>query len=83
MPFVQSVDFNDIRVGGEKFAFLSITLMERKSRLPLVRSRLSGELQGVRGRSCSRLPRALGNAEDGVTSAFPKGKQNEKIFLKL
>jgi hypothetical protein len=41
------------------------------------------QLQGVQGRSCSRLPRALGNEEDGVASAFPKGKQNEKHFLKL
>ena len=29
------------------------------------------------------LPRALGNAVDGVPSAFPKGKQNEDLFLKL
>ncbi len=50
------------------------TLIERKSRVP--------QLQGVQGRSCSRLPPALGNAEDGVASAFQKGKQNEKIFLK-
>ena len=46
-----------------------MTLIERKSRVP--------QLQGVQGRSCSRLPRALGNAEDGVASAFPQGKQNE------
>jgi hypothetical protein len=39
------------------------------------------QLQGVQGRSCSCLPRALGNAEDGVASAFPKGKENENIFL--
>ncbi len=52
-----------------------ITLIERKSRVP--------QLQGVQGRSCSRLPRALGNAEDGVASAFPKGKKNENFFLKL
>jgi hypothetical protein len=26
------------------------------------------------------LPRGLGNAEDGVPSAFPKGKQNEDFF---
>jgi len=25
------------------------------------------------------LPQTLGNAEDGVPSAFPQGKQNEKI----
>jgi hypothetical protein len=35
------------------------------------------------GRSCGRPPRALGNEEDGMASAFPKGKQNEKIFLRL
>ena len=51
------------------------TLIERMSRVP--------QLQGVQGRSCSRLPRVLGNAEDGVASAFPKGKQNERFFLKL
>jgi hypothetical protein len=39
------------------------------------------QLQGVQGRRCSRLPLALGNAEDGMASAFPKGKQNENIFL--
>ena len=56
-----------------------ITPIERKSRLP--------QLQGVQGRS--RPPqflgglRALGNAEDGTVSAFPKGKQNWKIFLTL
>jgi hypothetical protein len=50
------------------------TPIERKSSVP--------QLQGVQGRSCSHLPRALGNAEDGVASAFPKGKQNEKNFLK-
>jgi predicted nucleotidyltransferase len=52
-----------------------ITLIERKSRV--------SELQGVQGRSCNRLPRALGNEEDGMASAFPKGKQNEKNFLRL
>jgi hypothetical protein len=37
------------------------------------------QLQGVhQGRSCGRPPRALGNEEDGMASAFPKGKQNEK-----
>jgi len=29
------------------------------------------------------LPQALGNAEDGVPSAFPGGKQNEAFILKL
>ena len=51
------------------------TLIERKSRVP--------QLQGVQGRSGRRLPRALGNAEDGVASAFLKGKQNENFFLKI
>jgi hypothetical protein len=51
------------------------TLIERKSRVP--------QIQGVRGRSCSRLLRVLGNEGDGVASAFPKGKQNERFFLKL
>ena len=31
-------------------------------------------------RSRSKLLRALGNAEDGVSSAFPKGKQNGVVF---
>ena len=29
------------------------------------------QIQGVQGRSRSELLRALGNAEDGVSSAFP------------
>jgi len=33
-------------------------------------------IQGDRGWSCSRLPRTLGNEGDGVSSAFPRGKQN-------
>jgi hypothetical protein len=49
------------------------TLIERKSRV--------SQVQGVQGRSCGRPPRALGNEEDGMASAFPKGKQNEKILL--
>jgi hypothetical protein len=44
------------------------TLNERKSRVP--------QPQGVQGRSRIRILRALGNTEDGVASAFPKGKQN-------
>jgi hypothetical protein len=44
------------------------TLNERKLRMP--------QIQGIRGRSCSRLPRALGNEGDGVSSAFPQGEQN-------
>ena len=47
-----------------------ITSIERKLRMP--------QVQGVRGRSRSKLLRALGNAGDGVPSAFLKGKQNEK-----
>ena len=46
----------------------SNTLIKRKSRVP--------QVQGVQGRSCSHLPRTLGNEEDGVPSAFPEGKQN-------
>ena len=45
-----------------------ITLMERKLRMP--------QIQGVQGRSRNNLLRALGNEGDGVSSAFPKGKQN-------
>ncbi len=47
---------------------INITLMERKSRMP--------QIQGVQRRSRSNLLRAFGNAGDGVSSAFPKGKQN-------
>ena len=36
------------------------TMIERKSRVP--------QIQGVQGRSRSKLLRALGNAEDGVSS---------------
>ena len=42
---------------------LNLTLIERKSRVP--------QIQGVQGRSRSHLLRALGNEEDGVSSAFP------------
>jgi len=41
----------------------NITLIERKSRVH--------QIQGVQGRSRNKLLRALGNAEDGVSSAFP------------
>jgi hypothetical protein len=34
------------------------TLMERKSRMPFVRSRLSGEFQGVQGRASTELSRS-------------------------
>ena len=39
------------------------TLIERKLRVP--------QIQGVQGRSRNKLLRAFGNAEDGVSSAFP------------
>jgi hypothetical protein len=45
-----------------------MTLMERKLRMP--------QIQGVQGRSRSNLLRALGNEGDGISSAFPEGKQN-------
>jgi hypothetical protein len=41
------------------------------------------QIQGVQGRSRSKLLRALGNAEDGVSSAFPEGKQNGVLFDNL
>ncbi len=41
----------------------SFTLIERKSRVP--------QIQDVQGRSRSNVLRDLGNAEDGVSSAFP------------
>jgi hypothetical protein len=41
------------------------------------------QIQGVQGQSRSKLLRALGNAEDGVSSAFPQGKQNGVFFDKL
>jgi hypothetical protein len=40
------------------------------------------QLQGVQGSSYSMLPRTLGNAEDGVASTFPMGKQNGEFALK-
>ncbi len=46
------------------------TLIERKSRIP--------QTQGVQGRSRSNLLRAHGNEGDGVSPAFPKGKQNRE-----
>ena len=47
------------------------TLMERKSKIL--------QIQGDQGRSRSNLLRALGNEGDGVSSAFPEGKQNGEI----
>jgi len=41
------------------------------------------QVQGVQGQSRNKLLRALGNAEDGVSSAFPQGKQNEVVFDNL
>jgi len=35
-----------------------------------------------RGWSCSHLPRALDNAGDAVSSAFPKGKQQAEKNIK-
>jgi len=37
------------------------------------------QIQGVQGRSRSRLLQVLVNAEDEVSSAFPKGIQNELL----
>ena len=48
-------------------------LIERKSRMP--------QIQGVQGWSRSSLLRALGNEGDGVSPAFPKGKQNGVFLL--
>jgi hypothetical protein len=57
--------------------FKSVTLIERKSRIP--------QIQGVQGGSRSKLLRNLGNKVDGVSPAFPKGKQNsekkERVYL--
>ena len=49
------------------------TLMLQKSRMP--------QIQGVQGRSCSKLPRTLGNDGDAVLSAFLEGKKHGKFFL--
>ena len=54
---------------------ISFSLIERKSRVP--------QIQGVQGRSRNNLLRALGNEEDGVSSAFPQGKQNGVVSDKL
>ena len=53
-------------------ALISVSLIsiERKLRMP--------QIQDVRGRSCSLLPRTPGNEGDGTSSAFPKGKQNDE-----
>jgi len=45
------------------------TLIEPKSRMP--------QIQGVEGEAVVMLLRTLDNAGDGVSSAFPMGKQNE------
>ncbi len=48
------------------------TLIERKSRIL--------QIQGDQGRNRSKLLRALGNEGDGVSPAFPEGKQNGVFF---
>jgi hypothetical protein len=65
---IQSVSYDMLSVKKAIRAYMQIkiqseTLIERKSRVP--------QIQGVQGRSRSKLLRALGNAEDGVSSAFP------------
>jgi hypothetical protein len=70
--------FNGIRGLNIFLRFLlervaSLTLIERKSRIP--------QIQGVQGRSRSNLLRALGNEGNGVSSAFPKGKQHGVFFI--
>ena len=37
------------------------------------------QIRGVKGEAVVRLPQTLDNKEDGVSSAYPKGKQNEDI----
>ena len=66
-------DFVIFNIGGNKYRLVAfiryplkrvfITLIEQKLRVP--------QIQGVQGRSRNKLLRALGNAEDGVSSAFP------------
>ncbi len=45
------------------------------------------QVQGVKGEAVRQRAladyRALNNAGDGVSSAFPKGKQNEEINKKI
>jgi hypothetical protein len=38
------------------------------------------QIQGIKGEAVDRLLRAFDNAGDGVSSAFPKGKQNGILF---
>jgi hypothetical protein len=58
--------------GPESSAVEVYNPIYRESRVP--------QLQGAQRRSCSQLPQALGNAEDEVASAFPKGKQRKYFF---
>ena len=41
------------------------------------------QIRGVKGEGRSKLLRALDNKEDGVSSAFPQGKQNEDLIQKF
>jgi hypothetical protein len=56
----------------EAFLAVNNTLIERKSRVP--------QIQALQGRSGCKYLRASGSTEDGVLSAFPKGKQDGVVF---
>ena len=60
-------------MGQRLHYFLNKTLNDRKLRMPHIRD--------IKGRS--RLLRALDNEEDGISSAFLRGKQNGIFLINL
>ena len=48
-----------------------ISVLRNASYTPIERKSRVHQIQGVRERSCSKLPRVLGNEGKGVSPAFP------------
>jgi hypothetical protein len=64
--------------GKAKRHFLLITLIERKSRVPLVRYRLTGEIQGVQGEAVVTYYEPLATMEMGYHRLSRRVNKMEK-----